>query len=106
MAFRAEVEQVKKEKKALQNKTQVIEGELFKEKKYRMQLSIEVTKVRNAHYRFSTKTNTDYTNITLRLDQCEAETAPFAAIMNRKFCAERSKYARSVPPLVFRIARR
>eukprot|EP01052_Picozoa_sp_SAG31_P052620 SAG31_NODE_13073_length_894_cov_3.772327_1_plen_188_part_00 len=67
VAVRAEVEQVKKEKEALENKTQLIEGELFKEKKQRMQLSIEVTEVRSALYRFSNKTNTDYTSITVRL---------------------------------------
>eukprot|EP01050_Picozoa_sp_SAG11_P031588 SAG11_NODE_9883_length_872_cov_3.011643_1_plen_176_part_00 len=71
VAVRAEVEQVKKEKEALENKTQLIEGELFKEKKQRMQLSIEVTEVRSAVYRFSNKTNTDYTSITVRLDQCD-----------------------------------
>eukprot|EP01050_Picozoa_sp_SAG11_P016529 SAG11_NODE_2265_length_3604_cov_1.956646_2_plen_673_part_00 len=87
-AVRAEVEQVKKEKKTLEKKTQVIEEELVKEKNHRMQLSIEVTQVRSALYRFSNKTNTDYTNITVRLDQCEAETAPFAAMMDRRRAQE------------------
>eukprot|EP01052_Picozoa_sp_SAG31_P020340 SAG31_NODE_1524_length_8006_cov_11.768812_3_plen_703_part_00 len=82
--LRGEITWLKKDRDALENKTQVIEGELVKEKKKRMQLSIEVTQVRSALYRFSNKTNIDYTNITVRLDQCEAETAPFAAMMNRR----------------------
>eukprot|EP01051_Picozoa_sp_SAG22_P005804 SAG22_NODE_358_length_11759_cov_39.384563_4_plen_790_part_00 len=99
---RAELEHVKKDKEALENKTrvmeaesvavrealenktQIIEGQLFTEKKYRMQLSIEVTEVRSALYRFSNKTNTDYTSITVRLDQCEADATPFIQEMNRR----------------------
>eukprot|EP01052_Picozoa_sp_SAG31_P025290 SAG31_NODE_2209_length_6183_cov_6.782544_3_plen_923_part_00 len=82
VAVRAEVEQVKKEKKALENKTQGIEGELVKEQKKWTQLSIEVTQVRSALYRLSHKMNTDYTNVTVRLDQCEADI--FAQMMERR----------------------
>eukprot|EP01051_Picozoa_sp_SAG22_P003500 SAG22_NODE_172_length_16609_cov_14.370806_2_plen_2010_part_00 len=77
MVREAEVKHVKKDKEALQNKTQIIEGELVKEKKKRTKLLIEVREVRSALYQFSNKTNTDYTHITVRLDQCEANTHPF-----------------------------
>ncbi|MDA8639361.1 hypothetical protein N9L31_00160 [bacterium] len=75
---------LKHDRDALQNKTQIIEGQLFQEKKRRMQLSIEVREVQSALYQFSNKTNTDYTSITVRLDQCEANTSPFIQEMNRR----------------------
>eukprot|EP01050_Picozoa_sp_SAG11_P036051 SAG11_NODE_13526_length_651_cov_0.985507_2_plen_168_part_01 len=79
---RDEITWLKKDREALENKTQIIKGELFKEKKKRMQLSIEVLEVRSALYQFSNKTSTDYTDITVRLDRCEANIIPFIQEMN------------------------
>eukprot|EP01050_Picozoa_sp_SAG11_P041646 SAG11_NODE_18774_length_481_cov_2.130890_1_plen_113_part_01 len=60
-----------------------------------MQLSVEITEVRSALYRFSNKTNTDYTSITVRLDQCEADTNPFIQEMNRRRMQEDALCRRS-----------
>eukprot|EP01051_Picozoa_sp_SAG22_P007248 SAG22_NODE_503_length_9694_cov_13.573736_4_plen_708_part_00 len=79
-----EISWLKKDRDAFQNKTRVVEAELRKEKKKRMQLSIEVTKVRSALYQFSNKTSTDYKMITVRLGQCETDTHPFIKEMDRR----------------------
>eukprot|EP01051_Picozoa_sp_SAG22_P011064 SAG22_NODE_1038_length_5890_cov_5.432050_3_plen_1101_part_00 len=69
-AVRAELQQVKKDKDALQNKTQVVQTELSKEKEKTAQLLIVVAQLQNR-----THANT------VRLDQCEADLHPFVQEM-------------------------
>jgi hypothetical protein len=80
--MQAQIYAMKKDKEALQFKTQVMEVELRKEKKDKVALWVELRDVRSALHQFSNKTKTIIQQITLRLEQCEAET--FAEIMEHR----------------------
>ena len=77
----AQLEQVTKDKDALENKTEVIE----------MALRQEIAGLQMALHNIFNKTTTDMVllkgdvwKITVRLDQCEAETTPFIKLMERR----------------------
>ena len=101
VANRAEVEQIKQEQQALENKTQIIEEQLFKEKKYRMRLSTEMTGVWSALHRVSNKTNTDYRNVTERLDRCEAKTSLCMKTMEQRRTQDADVTGEASPVLHF-----
>ena len=83
--MQAQIDAVKKDKEALQNKTQVMEAELRQEN---VALRVELTEVRSALYQFSNKTKTNIQQITVRLDHCEAKS--FAEIMEHRRTQEQS----------------
>jgi hypothetical protein len=83
--MQAQIDVVKKDKEALQNKTQVVEAELRDEN---VALWVELTEVRSALYQFSNKAKTNFQQITVRLDHCEAKT--FAEIMEHRRTQEQS----------------
>ena len=83
-----ELEQVKNDKEALENKTQVIETALRQEN--RLQAG-QIVALQTALHNILNKTTSDMVlpkgdvrNITVRLDQCEAETTPFIQSMERR----------------------
>ena len=66
----AQLEQVTKDKAALETKTEIVEAELRHEK-------VKVHDLQTALLELSNRMNGDVQNITLRLDQCEVDTHPF-----------------------------
>jgi hypothetical protein len=115
--FQSQIEAERKDKEALQNKTQNVQAEnvalradmqaqidAVKKDKEALQnktqvveaelrqenvaLRVELTEVRSALYQFSNKTKTNIQQITVRLDHCEAKT--FAEIMEHRRTQEQS----------------
>eukprot|EP01051_Picozoa_sp_SAG22_P030017 SAG22_NODE_11415_length_486_cov_0.788114_1_plen_146_part_00 len=73
-AVHAELRQVKKDKAAFENKTQVVEAELREKNSV---LKMKVHDLQSTLIELASRMNIDVHNITLRLDQCEADTHPF-----------------------------
>jgi hypothetical protein len=88
--MQAQIDVVKKDKEALQNKTQVVQVENAALRVELTEVEIELKDVRSALYQFSNKTETNIQQITLRLEQCEAKSTTFAEIMEHRRTQEQS----------------
>eukprot|EP01050_Picozoa_sp_SAG11_P002928 SAG11_NODE_156_length_14147_cov_10.367597_3_plen_1881_part_00 len=73
-AVRAELQQVKMDKAAFENKTQIVEAELRQANRV---LNVKVHDLHSTLLELASRMKGDVQNISSRLDQCEADTHPF-----------------------------
>ena len=84
-AVNVELEQMKKEKSALENKTQVVETELWKEQQMNADMRIKVAELQHQMHANS-----------VRLDQCETYNHPFIREMERRRAQSAARGAETV----------